>query len=258
MARIAERPDTLATRPLLVAHRGSSGTAPENTMAAFRKAIAAGADMIELDVRMTRDYHLVVLHDSTVRRTTNGSGAACGMTLQELKSLDAGSWYGPRFRGERVPTLREVMEMLPSHVGLNIEVKTDGDPRPDRALEESLVLIIREQGMTSRVLVSSFDHGHLRRMHALDPSVPLGILYVPVRDIGRSPSRLARRCGATAFICSRTQVRKRHVDDAHGHGIVVGVYGVSTPEHYRRMRSFGIDAIVTDYPERIAPLMREQ
>jgi glycerophosphoryl diester phosphodiesterase len=227
-------------------------------MAAYRKAIAAGVDMIELDVRMTRDYHLVVMHDSTVRRTTNGSGAVCDISLQDLKSLDAGSWYGPRFRGEQVPTLREVMEMLPSHVGLNIEVKTDGDPRPDRALEESLVLIIREQNMTSRVLVSSFDHGHLRRMHALDPSIPLGILYVPVRDLARAPSTLARRCGASAFICSRTQVRKRFVADAHKHGLVVAVYGVNTAEQYWSMKSYGIDAIVTDDPEKIARLMQEK
>src|SRR5512140_205883 len=135
MTKSAAQPVTLGTRPLLVAHRGSSGTAPENTMAAFRKAIAAGVDMIELDVRMSKDYHLIVLHDSTVRRTTNGPGRVCGMSLQELKSLDAGSWFGPRFRGEQIPTLREVMELLPARVGLNSEVKTDGDPRPDRALE---------------------------------------------------------------------------------------------------------------------------
>jgi glycerophosphoryl diester phosphodiesterase len=227
-------------------------------MASFRKAIAAGVDMIELDIRMTKDYHLVVMHDSTVRRTTNGTGAVCDMSLQDLKSLDAGSWYGPRFRGEQVPTLREVMEMLPSRVGLNIEVKTDGDPRPDRALEESLVLIIREQNMTSRVLVSSFDHSHLRRMHTLDPSLPLGVLYVPVRDLVRSPSAMARRCGASAFICSRTQLRKRFIDDAHKHGIVVGVYGVNTAEQYRSMTRYGIDAIVTDDPEKIARLIREK
>ncbi len=226
-------------------------------MAAFRKAVAAGVDMIELDVRMTKDYHLVVIHDRTVRRTTNGSGAVYQLSLQELKSLDAGSWYGPKFRGEQIPTLREVMEMLPSRVGLNIEVKTDGDPRSDRALEESLVLIIREQGMVSRVLVSSFNHNHLRRMHALDPSIPLGVLYVPVRDLGRSPSSLARRCGASAFICSRTQVRKRFVQDAHRHGIVVAVYGVNTAEQYRRMKNTGVDAVVTDYPEEISRLMRE-
>jgi glycerophosphoryl diester phosphodiesterase len=227
-------------------------------MAAFRKAIAAGVDMIELDVRMTKDYHLVVMHDRTVRRTTNGTGAVCEMSLQDLKSLDAGSWYGPRFRGEQVPTLREVMEMLPSRVGLNIEVKTDGDRRPDRALEESLVLIIREQNMTSRVLVSSFNHGHLRRMHMLDPSIPLGVLYVPVRDLARAPSALARRCGASAFICSRTQVRKRFVADAHKHGLVVAVYGVNTAEQYWSMKSYGIDAIVTDDPDKIARLMQEK
>src|SRR5512135_624414 len=141
---------------MVVAHRGSSGSAPENTLAAFRMAIDAGVDMIELDVRMTRDYHLVVHHDRRLERTTNGRGLVWEKTLQELKFLDAGSWYAPRFRGETIPTLREVMDMLPAHVGLNIEVKTDGDPRKNQALEESCVLLIRERRFEKRTILSSF------------------------------------------------------------------------------------------------------
>lgn len=236
---------------MVVAHRGSSGSAPENTMAAFQHAIDAGVDMIELDIRMTKDYHLVVIHDRDVRRTTNGTGLVRNMTLQELKSLDAGSWFSPRFRGEKTPTLHEVMEMLPTRVGLNIEVKTDGDPRKKRVLEESLVLILRERKMEGRVLVSSFDHGHLRRLHRLNPDLHLGTLYFPLRDLARKPSSIAQRVGAKVFICSRTQIRKRMVDDAHRHDIFVGVYGVGTLEQLVHVRRFGVDAVVTDFPERI-------
>lgn len=238
-------------RFMVVAHRGGSGTAPENTMAAFKGAIDAGVDMIELDTRMTKDYHLVVFHDRNLRRTTNGTGFVWESTLQELRVLDAGSWFSPRFRGERIPTLREVMDLLPPQVGLNIEVKTDGDPREKRVLEESLVLLLREQRMEGRVLISSFDHSHLRRLHRLAPELHLGALYFPLRDFAKKPSSLTRRLGAKAFICSLSQIRKRSVVDAHQHGIFVGVYGVNTLEQLAQARRYGVDAVVTDFPAKI-------
>jgi glycerophosphoryl diester phosphodiesterase len=241
---------------MVVAHRGSSGTAPENTIAAFTSAVNAGVDMIELDIRMTKDFHLVVIHDRDVQRTTNGAGFVWDMTLQDLRFLDAGSWFSPRFRAERIPTLREVMDMLPARVGLNIEVKTDGDPRKKHALEESLVLTLREQRMEGRVLVSSFDHNHLRRLHRLDPDLHLGVLYVPLRDLARKPSSIAHRVGGKAFICSRTQIRKRFVDDAHRHDIFVGVYGVNTLRQLAQVKRYGVDAVVSDYPEQIVRAVR--
>ncbi len=245
-----------AARLLVVGHRGSSGTAPENTLASFREAIDAGVNMIELDVRMTRDYHLVVIHDRTVDRTTNGTGTVWSKTLQDLKLLDAGSWFSRDFKGEQIPTLREVMDALPPKVGLNIEVKTDGDPRRERALEESLVLVLREQRMEGPCLVSSFDHRHLRRLHRLDPELALGALYHPVRDIAKRPSGIARSTGATAFICSLKQVRRRMVDDARRHRMVLGVYGVNSEEDLDRACRYGVDAVVSDFPRKIIRALR--
>ena len=247
-----ERPSRL----LVVGHRGSSGTAPENTIASFRQAIDAGVDMIELDVRMSRDYHLIVIHDKTVDRTTNGKGSVWSKTLQELKILDAGSWFSARFGGEQIPTLREVMDLLPPKVGLNIEVKTDGDPRRERALEESLVLTLREQRMEGTLMVSSFDHRHLRRLHRLDPGLVLGALYHPVRDIAKKPSGIARQTGASAFICSRTQLRRNFVDDVRSHKMFLGVYGVNTPDELAKVQRYGVDAVVSDYPQRILQALR--
>ncbi len=114
---------------VIIAHRGSSGSAPENTLAAFRLAVKAGVDMIELDVRLTADRHLVVFHDRRLGRTVQGSGPVWTKTLAELRALDAGSWFGSRFRGENMPTLQEVFLAVPRTVGINVEVKTDGDPR---------------------------------------------------------------------------------------------------------------------------------
>lgn len=238
-------------RPLVVAHRGSSGVAPENTMAAFRKAVDEGADMIELDVRMTHDFHLVVHHDQDVRRTTNGSGCIWEKTLQELRMLDAGSWFSPRFRGEQIPTLRQVLEMLPSHMTVNIEAKTDGDPRKHIHFEESCILIIMEKKFEDRALVSSFDHTFLKKMNHFFPGIKTGALYVPIRDIRKTPSSIARRIGTSAFACSVSQLRKRFVEDAHMHDLMVACYTVNTKKDLETVTQRGVDAVITDFPKRV-------
>ena len=218
-------------------------------MASFRRAVAEGADLIELDVRLTEDFHLVVHHDRNVRRTTNGKGEIWSLTLPQLRSLDAGSWFSPRFEHEHIPTLREVMEyLLPSRVNLNIEAKTDGDQRKRIHFEECIILIIMEKRFEDRVLVSSFDHKFLKRMNALFPAIRTGALFHPVRDVRKKPSVLCSRIGATAFICSRAQLRRTMVEDAHAHKVMVAVYGVNTAQHFDRMTSLGADAIVTDWP----------
>jgi glycerophosphoryl diester phosphodiesterase len=243
-------------RPLVVAHRGSSGSAPENTMAAFRLAVTAGVDMIEFDVRMTRDFELVVHHDRSLGRTSDGSGRIWDLTLNDLRDTDAGSWHSRKFAGERIPTLRQVLNEIPVSVGLDIEVKTDGDRRRGVALPESVLLLVREARREGSVVVSSFDHRFLRRLHHLDPSLRLGALLVPVRDGFRSPSQIARRTGAAMFICSRTQLRARHMRDARTAGLAVAVYGVNTPAELAAATHAGVDAVITDNPARIIRAIR--
>jgi glycerophosphoryl diester phosphodiesterase len=245
-------------RPLVVAHRGSSGSAPENTMAAFRMAIEEGVDMIELDVRMTKDFELVVHHDADLRRTTNGSGFVWEKTLGELKHLDAGSWYSSRYAGERIPALREVIDLLPTDVNLNIEIKSDGEMRRGTAFEEACIQAIREKDFAERVLVSSFDHKLLRRFHKLDPAIRIGALYLPVRDAAKKPSTLKRRLGASAFICSRTQIRKRFVADARQHNIMIACYVINTSQQLEKMLRYGVDAVVTDFPRLVVRAVNER
>ena len=236
------------TPPLIAAHRGSSGATPENTIAAFKQAIADGADMIELDVRMTSDFELVVLHDRTVRRTTNAKGRIRNLSLADLRSFDAGSWFGIEFAGERIPLLRNVIDILPSHVQLNIEVKTDGDRRKHQAFADSLVLLLREKNFLSRVLVSSFNHKFLFRLHSIHAPLRTGALYMPVRDTGRKPSTLARRIGATAFICSIAQLRQRHAEDIHANKMTLVCYGVNTRRQLNKAVKWAVDIIITDHP----------
>lgn len=240
--------------PLIAAHRGSSGSAPENTLAAFQQAIDDGADMIELDVRMTKDFEIVVLHDRSVRRTTNGKGDIGNLALADLRELDAGAQFSGKFSGERIPTLRQVMNLLPPHVQLNIEVKTDGR-RNRTAFEESLILHIRERNFVQRVLVSSFDHKFLRRFHKLDPEIPVGALYSPVRDIAKRPSSIARATGASAFICSIAQLRKRFADDAHASDIMLACYGVNNLRQMQKAMKFWADIVITDYPKEMRKLV---
>jgi glycerophosphoryl diester phosphodiesterase len=233
------------------------GSAPENTKAAFQMAIEEGVDMIELDVRMTRDFELVVHHDADLCRTTNGSGFVWEKTLDELKHLDAGSWYSSRYAGERIPTLQEVIDLLPGNVNLNIEIKSDGEVRRGAVFEEACIRVIREKDLSERVLVSSFDHKLLRRFHKLDPAIRTGALYLPVRDAAKKPSTLARRIGTSAFICSRTQLRKRFVADARQHNIMVACYVVNTSRQLEKMLRYGVDAVVTDFPRRIVRALNE-
>jgi len=225
-------------------------------MAAFRMAAGAGADMVELDVRMTRDGYLVVHHDGSLGRTSDGRGRIRAMMLKEIRSLDAGSWFSKSFRNERIPTLAEVLEELPRSVGINIEAKSDARGEK-HFLEEALLREVRKARRLDSVIVSSFDHEFLHRLHTLAPALTLGILYMPVRDRFRRVQALARRAGARVFVCSRNQLRFRHMRQARTHAISVAVYGVNTAADLEIVRRKDVDAVITDFPERILHLLRK-
>ncbi len=239
----------------VIAHRGSSGTAPENTLIAFRRAVESGADWLELDVRRTADDGLVVFHDRTLARTTNGRGPLFRRTVDEIRSLDAGRWFSSRYAGEHVPMLAMVLEKVPLRIGINIEIKTDGDRHWRSRTVLRLVELLREQGRGRPILVTSFNHRFLKQLHSIAPSIAIGVLALPLRDTGRAPSFFVRTIGARAFVCSRASLRKRHVHDAHRHGMKVFVYGVNTARHLLRPRRFGVDGVITNYPARMLRLL---
>src|SRR5246127_3703268 len=139
---------------LVIAHRGASGNAPENTMAAFKKAVALGANFIETDLQLSRDARLVAIHDATVNRTTNGQGAVHDLTLAELRRLDAGSWFGSEFAGERIPTIEEILDFAKKHdMVFYLELKPSGS----WGGEHALISALRESGEIPRAVVISFD-----------------------------------------------------------------------------------------------------
>jgi glycerophosphoryl diester phosphodiesterase len=154
---------------MVIAHRGASSYAPENTLAAFDLALEMGAHHIELDVDLTSDGHIVVIHDDTVDRTTNGSGPVTSHTLAALRALDAGSWFGDKFTGERIPTFHEVLERYKGRAHLHTEIKGHSPSLAQRTAD-----LIRTHGMEEQVTITSFQNVRLEEMRAYAPALPTG------------------------------------------------------------------------------------
>lgn len=235
-------------RPVIVAHRGSSAVAPENTLAAFRRAVSDGADAVEFDVRITRDGEIVVIHDSRLRRTAGGKGRVERHTAAELRRLSAGAWFGASFAAERIPTLDEVLETLPRDVGLNIELKVDLRTRRTSALVERCCAVIRKHRAESRVLLSSFYHPFVHRARRLLPSAAMGLLFHPFKRAAAPAVAAAHRAGAQYIILGGSTLRKGLVQNVHDRGVCVGEFRVNTPRRFARAGRFDIDAVITDNP----------
>ncbi len=231
-------------RPLVVAHRGASGEAPENTLPAFELARAQGADAIELAVRVTADGHFVVIHDAAVDRTTNGRGEVAALTLAEIKALDAGSWFDPAFAGTQVPTLVEVLEWAGGAVDLCLELKT---PFPDRALAELLRVVGGYP--RGRLLFASFEWRLMRRLKLLAPWARVGLIWG--RAAPADPFGFALRLGRANLHPNVALVDGPFVQKAHRLGLAVFVWTVNGPDLAVALAAMGVDGIVTDYPARI-------
>jgi len=242
-------PDIRDTTPLIIGHRGFSARYPENTLVGFEAALDAGAVMVELDVTLTRDHQAVVVHDDTLNRTTDGSGPVSAVTLAELKKLDAGSWFDPRFRGEWVPTLEEALTLVTGRAMLNIEVKElplDG-LIPAGLLEKEVVEVVRRKGAGRRTLISSFSQAALELIRSLDPGLSLAFLTKDAGDI--SVERVCREMGAFSVHPWHRSLKKRLVDRFHTAGILVIPYTVNQPSDFQRLIRMGVDGVFTDNPE---------
>lgn len=237
----------------VIAHRGFSGRAPENTLAAFSKAIEAGADMIELDVHESKDGELVVIHESDLRRTTNGSGRVGDLTLEELKRLDAGISFSAEFAGERIPTLSQALDLVRGHILLNIEIKFDV-VKHDIVTEKVLALIHQWQ-MRDQVILSSFDPRALDHSRKVDPEVKTASLYNEQLHKGISPVEIMEQVGSVAFNLRQDQVTSDAVAICHEHGRPVAAYTVNQPAQMRAMIELEVDALFTDRPDRMLGLV---
>ena len=219
---------------LRIGHRGAVGHAPENTLLSIRKAIALGVDMVELDVRGTKDGHCVLLHDGRVDRTTNGRGAVAEMTLDEVRRLDAGE-------GERIPTLGEALETANGRVGVILEIKSPG-------LAEAVAAAARQSGFTGRILYASFLHQELKGVRAVIPSANTMALLESGSSLA-PPNLVGMRVSHVGLpLDPRIQ---NNVESFHAAGFAVFVYTVNDPADIAGVKSLGVEGIISDFPERI-------
>ena len=232
-----------APRPLVIAHRGASGEAPENTIAAFELAVTHGADSVTLDVHLSRDDHPVVIHDFTLARTTDGTGRVRGRTVRELKRLDAGSWRGAQFRGQRIQTLQEVLERFRGRTRFCLELRGGSDVY--EGIDERVVSLIEVYDVLDQTLVQSFDPTTLDRIRALNPDVQLGILATapPLRPLISSTNPYRAICPDVNLITSDEIAAIRQA------GLACYVWTVNEPAQMDRLIDWGVSGIVTDRPD---------
>ena len=244
---------------IVIGHRGASGHAPEHTFASWDRALELGVDYIEQDLQMTSDGELVVLHDATLDRTTSGSGDVISHSLAEVKSLDAGSWFDPRFNSERVRTLREVFERYGTRANYYIETKT---PEDAPGMEEKLLALISEFGLRDaavekwQVLIQSFSRPSLLKIKEMDDRLPLIQLIGKDHSSAQIREQLAEtHTYAVGIGPARTSIDQNLVDAAHAHGLVVHPYTVNDESEMRRLIALGVDGMFTDFPDRLNRLL---
>ena len=217
---------------ILTGHRGAAKLEPENTLLSIQKAIDLGVDQIEIDVHLTRDQHLVVIHDTTVDRTTDGQGAVAAFTLAEVKQLDAG-------KGERIPTLQEVMDLVRGKVILQIELKG-----PDTA--EPVIRAVEQNSMENEVLLTSFVHDRLREARQINSNLRLGALWAnPPPDACEQ----AVDMGAEAIHIQHLNIDAELVQKAQAHDLKIRAWNPDTVEEIQRVIDLGVDAIGSNRPD---------
>jgi glycerophosphoryl diester phosphodiesterase len=228
---------------MAIAHRGASSYAPENTLAAFDLALEMGARHLELDVHFSGDGHLVVIHDDLVDRTTNGSGPVTSHSLAALTALDAGSWFDPRFKGERIPTLGDVLERYKGRAHVHVEIKGHS-----AGLGRSTVDLIRARGMAAEVTITSFQKAKLEEARAYAPELPTGWLVGEVSD---AIVAHARAMGLTQLCPRAATVTPELVSRLHAERFVVRAWGVATEDLMRQVVTAGADGMTVNFPDKL-------
>lgn len=257
-ASVVSIPGLIFPRPLrqsriVCAHRGFSACYPENTMASFRAAASAGADMIELDVRFTKDGLPVVSHDGRVNRCTNGKGKISDYTLRELQKLDAGSWFHPDFSKEYIPTLGEVLRFCKNKMAVNIEIK---------ALNSSgaagVMNVISQTGMQPHVIVSSFDTSILSQFREYDSDVLLALLYDRRGSDGQEVVGWVEKLHLNAVHAYHWIMRNHLLEKICDHEIPFQIYTVNRVSAMKRFLQRGAVGIITNYPDRLVTVLGDE
>jgi len=236
----------------IYAHRGSSGTHPENTLAAFKAAAELNIHGVELDVHLTKDGELVVIHDESINRTSTGEGFVKDLTLAELRAFDYGSWFGDAFAGESIPTLEEVLAIYQDtehHV--NIELKSDVFPY--EGIGEKVMATIERLGMAQRVVISSFDHEAIREFKKRAPHIEVAVLTMEVLVDAYD---YARFIPADALHISLPTAQRKMTKEALLKGAIIRVFTVNKVEYALALQQLGVHAMFTDFPEEMMQVFK--
>lgn len=236
-----------------VAHRGATAYAPENTIAAFDLAVDMKADYIEIDVQRSKDGKLVLIHDTTVDRTTDGTGKVGDLTFEQLRSLDAGSWKGEQFAGEPIPTFEEILDRYHGKIGILIELKA---PELYPGIEEQVAEVLKERNLdkpqNEKIIIQSFNFESVKRVDQLLPKVPVGVLTSNRADTTLEALQEFSTY-ADWFNPSYGIVTEELVNQVHSQGMQIGSWTVRSQEAADFLFEMGVDAIISDYPDYVDP-----
>ena len=238
----------------VISHRGANIYAPQNTLPAFQRALEIGVDGFETDVHLSQDGTLVLCHNYTIDKTSNGKGSISQMTIGQLKAHDFGTYFSPKYAGTQIPTLREFLELIVENGGLrvlNIELKS---PRANEtSIVRDTVRMVKEFDLFDSLILSSFDPKLLLEAKQIDPAVRTGFLYSPnskvIFRIYRNPLEVAKELKADALHPFSMYVNADLVRKAHEAGMEMNVWTVNSPRAIKRLASLGADGIITDYPD---------
>lgn len=237
---------------LIYAHRGYSSIYPENTLSAFKAAIDSGADGIETDIHLTRDGVIVITHDENIKRVSDGEGMVKDMTYEELLTYDFGSWKDERFKGEKIPTLSELLDLIEgTDMVLNIEIKMGFTMYP--GIEEKTLAMVTERGLLDRVIFSSFNHYSMAKVKQLNPLAKVAPLY---SEGIFEPFNYAKTFEAYAIHPSKAVIFKPIVEGCHQLKIKVNVWTVDEIETAKKLEEMGVDAVITNKPLELIKSLR--
>ncbi len=243
----------LNTDVIVIGHRGASELAPENTLAAFREALQADVDMIEVDVQVTADNLPIAMHDLDSERTTDSSKQIKDMTYNEVLALDAGEWFDSKYKGEKIPLLSEIIDLIKGKAYLNIEIKAGEQSLPTDKIH-AIIDTVAKNDFLKYSTFGSFDYKVLAEIKKYNPDIYTAAIKLPWENL--LPSQICNIIGAEVFICSLAELTHEIEKDAKAHNIILGIYDVDTEEDFNKLSEFNIKAIASNNPALIKQLLK--
>ncbi|MDR3627650.1 MAG: glycerophosphodiester phosphodiesterase family protein [Ignavibacteriaceae bacterium] len=233
----------------ITAHRGASGTAPENTLSSMQQAINLHADYSELDAQETSDGEIIVLHDGSLKRTTGLDKNIWETSYEEIKKLDAGSWFNEKFKGEPLPKLADIIDLVKGKMMLNIELKTNGH---EKKLADRVVKIVKENGFSKECILTSFDINEIKRAKEIDSTLKVGLIFAKMPD-----TYDVFKANMEVLSVYYPLVDENFVKKAKENGKEVHVWTVDDETEMRRLIKLGVTSILTNFPEKLIKVLAE-